>query len=265
MLCDRVEHSRRLYRLREFRRRGILRGRRLHVGGAAQGVDLPLPATIVAAGWSAAWSVGDGYLTLRLKGVFFAIATLAMAIVIETLVNNWYYVGGATGYYMLAPETPLGRQLHPDLFTMMLVLTLAAGPSRACSRGSRLGRGLAAIRDDEVAAECSGVPTLRLKLMPATVMGGLMGMAGAPFPYYITYLDPPSAFSLAYRGQHGRNAGDRRHAHWIGPVIGAVIVGTAPQRLATVRNLVGALDERAARRDCFPVPLLIIAPNGIVA
>ncbi|HEX6110729.1 MAG TPA: branched-chain amino acid ABC transporter permease, partial [Geminicoccaceae bacterium] len=47
---------------------------------------------------------GTGYLTLRLRGVYFAIATLAMAIVFETFVNNWEYVGAATGAYILTPE-----------------------------------------------------------------------------------------------------------------------------------------------------------------
>ena len=57
--------------------------------------------------------LGTGYLTLRLRGVYFAIATLALAIVFETFVNNWHYVGAATGAYILTPETrPVVRQLH---------------------------------------------------------------------------------------------------------------------------------------------------------
>ena len=59
---------------------------------------LPLPLLILASGAVCALiGLGVGYLTLRLKGVYFAIATLAMAIVFETLVNNWSYVGGAKG------------------------------------------------------------------------------------------------------------------------------------------------------------------------
>ncbi len=49
-----------------------------------------------------------------------------------------------------------------------------------------------------MAAEASGVPTLRLKLLATTLSGAFMGMAGAPLPYYVTYLDPSSGFSLAY-------------------------------------------------------------------
>jgi branched-chain amino acid transport system permease protein len=68
-------------------------------------VDLPLPLLIVA-GAIAAGIVGlaTGYLTLRLRGVYFAIATLALAIVLETLVANWGYVGGASGTIVMRPR-----------------------------------------------------------------------------------------------------------------------------------------------------------------
>ncbi|MGH8764832.1 MAG: branched-chain amino acid ABC transporter permease, partial [Burkholderiales bacterium] len=115
---------------------------------------LPLPLIILAAGAVGGLvGLGLGYLTLRLKGVYFAIATLAMAIVIETLVNNWSYVGGAKGSYMLTPESHLWFDSYIQmLFVVMLLLTLAAVAVSRTLSASRLGRGLAAIRDDEVAA-----------------------------------------------------------------------------------------------------------------
>src|SRR5215472_15305624 len=61
---------------------------------------LPLPATIPAAAIvSCLVGLGMGYLTLRLKGIFFAIATLALAVVTETFITNWDYVGGSAGAY----------------------------------------------------------------------------------------------------------------------------------------------------------------------
>ena len=57
---------------------------------------------------------GMGYLTLRLRGAFFAIATLALAVVLQTLVVNWDYVGGSRGAYIVRPEEICAdRQLHP--------------------------------------------------------------------------------------------------------------------------------------------------------
>src|SRR5512146_2718234 len=120
--------------------------------GKAFGQDLPLPYMIVAAALICALiGLGVGYLTLRLKGVYFSIATLAMAIVFETLVNNWRYVGGARGAYVLTPEKHLWFSSYIQmLFMLMLVLAVAAVAISRQLAISRIGRGLAAIRDDAV-------------------------------------------------------------------------------------------------------------------
>jgi len=66
-----------------------------------------------------------------------------------------------------------------------------------------------------------------------------MGMSGAPLPYYVTYLDPTSAFNLHLLRSQRRNANDRRQTSWVGPIIGAVLLGTI-QQLATVTIFLGA-------------------------
>ena len=63
---------------------------------------LTLPISAVVAGLV---GLGTGYLTLRLRGVFFSICTLAMAVVLQTFVTNWNYVGGSRGAYILRPES----------------------------------------------------------------------------------------------------------------------------------------------------------------
>src|SRR5277367_5172564 len=65
---------------------------------------LPIPLlVVVGAAVSGLVGLGTGYLTLRLRGAFFAIATLAMAVVLQTLVVNWDYVGGSRGAYVIRP------------------------------------------------------------------------------------------------------------------------------------------------------------------
>src|SRR4029078_10400140 len=67
---------------------------------------LSMPTLIViAAVVSGIVGFGMGYLTLRLRGAFFAIATLAMAVVLQTLVVNWDFVGGSRGAYIVKTET----------------------------------------------------------------------------------------------------------------------------------------------------------------
>jgi branched-chain amino acid transport system permease protein len=202
-----------------------------------------------------------GLLTLRLRGVYFAIATLAVAIVFETLVDNWDYVGGSGGAYIIGPEPPaMFNSPVEALFMVMLALAaLAAAVSRYVNN-SMLGRGLAAIREDEVAAECAGVPTLRLKLISTTLRGVLMGFAGAPYPFYATYLDPASAFSLFVAVNAIAMPMIGGTEMWLGPIIGALLLGSAQQiATATISSEINLLVVGVAL-----VLFVTLAPRGIV-
>ncbi len=197
---------------------------------------LPVPAMMLVGGVVAgAIGVFMGYLTLRLRGVFFSIATLALAVVAQTLITNWSFVGGSRGAYVIRPRlAPLiGGGYINYLFLLMLALCVIVLAVARLIERSRLGFGFSAIRDDELAAEASGVPTLRLKLIATGLSGAFMGMAGAPLPYYVTYLDPGSAFSLTYAVNSIAMPLIGGTASWIGPVIGAVLLGTL-QQVATV-------------------------------
>jgi branched-chain amino acid transport system permease protein len=223
---------------------------------------LPIPLLIVIGGIVAGViGFGMGYLTLRLRGVFFAIATLALAVVLQTLIINWDYVGGSRGAYLLRPSTfPILGSYVQYLFLMMLVLSICAVVAARAIERSWIGYGLAAIRDDELAAEASGVPTLRLKLIATTVSGGFMGMAGAPFPYIIGYVDPASSFNLAYAVNAIAMPMIGGTGTWVGPVIGAVLLGII-QQVATV-TISSAVNLLIV--GLVLVAFVIIAPNGIV-
>src|SRR6202011_416123 len=90
--------------------------------------QLPLPLLILLAGAvSGVVGLGMGYLTLRLRGAFFAIATLALAVVLQTLVVNWDYVGGSRGAYIIRPnEIALIGPYIQYLFLLMLALAVVA-------------------------------------------------------------------------------------------------------------------------------------------
>jgi branched-chain amino acid transport system permease protein len=224
---------------------------------------LPLPAMIVVGGVMAALvGLGTGYLTLRLRGVFFSIATLALAVVVQTLITNWDFVGGARGAYVLRPKmAPLiGGAYIEYLFLVMLGLCVVALATARAIERSALGFGFAAIRDDEAAAEASGVPTLKLKLIATALSGGFMGMAGAPLPYYVTYLDPSSGFSLNYAVNAIAMPLIGGTSSWLGPVIGAVLVGGLQEYLrVTISSAINVLVA-----GVLMVVFVIVAPQGIV-
>jgi branched-chain amino acid transport system permease protein len=223
---------------------------------------VPLPFMILAGGAvSGIIGLATGYLTLRLRGTYFAIATLAMAVVVQTLITNWDFVGGSRGAYIVRPAaTPLlGIGYIQYLFLLMLALAVIAVAVARVIERSRLGYGFATIRDDELAAEASGVPTLRLKLIATALSGGFMGMAGAPLPYYVTYLDPSSAFNLSYAVNTIAMPLIGGTATWLGPVVGAVLLGTL-QQLATV-TISSALSLLIV--GLMLVGFVVAAPMGI--
>ncbi|TCL65221.1 branched-chain amino acid ABC transporter permease [Rhizobium sp. BK251] len=196
---------------------------------------LPLPLCILAAALlGAVLGVLMGYLTLRIQGVYFAIATLGLVVVLETIVHNIPALGGASGMVVYGPPPPAWSPGPSQyIFTVMLLIAVASVSLARWVEISWVGRGLRAVRASEDAAECSGVPTLRLKLFACALSGAVLAAAGAPYPYYTSFVEPVTAFSLII----GLNAiampliGGTRS--WAGPVIGALLLASA-QQIATV-------------------------------
>ena len=226
---------------------------------------LSIPTLVILSGVVAGViGLGMGYLTLRLRGVFFAIATLAMAVVLQTLVINWDFVGGSRGAYVIRTDaiTIAGFKLGyiQYLFAIMLLLAVVALSVARLIERSRLGYGFATIRDDEMAAEAAGVPTLRLKLIATTISGAFMGMAGAPYPYYIGYVEPAGTFGLQYAVNSIAMPMIGGTTTWAGPLIGAILLGSL-QQIATV-TISSAVNLLLV--GVLLVVFVIIAPKGIV-
>ena len=226
---------------------------------------VPIPMLIVlGAVVSGIVGLGMGYLTLRLRGAFFSIATLAMAVVFQTLVVNWEYVGGSRGAYIIHPENLefAGLKVHyiEYRFTLMLLLAVIAIVTARTIERSQLGFGFATIRDDELAAEACGVPTLRVKLIATTLSGAFMGMAGAPFPYYIGYVQPQSTFALDYAVNSIAMPMICGTTSWVGPLVGSILLGSAQQyATVTISSAVNLLIV-----GLMLVAFVIIAPNSLI-
>lgn len=222
----------------------------------------PLALQIVAAAAvSGLLGLGTGLLTLRLRGIFFSIATVAIIFIGETLIINWRYVGGATGIQLLQPPVTWPFESHTRmLFVVMAVIAVVAVGIARYIETSWIGRGLQAIRDTEEAAECSGVPTLKLKLFACTVSGALMGAAGAPLPMYLGFLEPTSSFSLNYSVAALAGAIIGGTSHWLGPVIGAILLASVQQIVTvTISSEINVLVV-----GVLLVVFVVAAPDGIL-
>jgi branched-chain amino acid transport system permease protein len=202
-----------------------------------------------------------GLLTLRLRGIFFSIATVAVIFILETVVLNWRYVGGATGVQIARPEVSFGFESYTRmLFAVMAVMSLVAVAISRYLQYSHIGQGLRALRDSEEAAECSGVPTLRLKVIACVVSGALLGAGGAPMPMYLSFIEPASSFNLSYAVSALAMPIIGGIGHWAGPVIGALLLGSL-QQYVTV--------EISSELNVLVVGVLlvlfvVIAPDGIL-
>jgi len=225
-------------------------------------LNAPLLVQIVAgAAIGAVLGFAVGIMTLRLRGIFFAIATVAILFIMETLMVNWRYVGGATGLQLLRPDVmaPFASYTRMLFVVMALLAVLAISIARYIQVGW-IGRGLRAIRDSEEAAECSGVPTLKLKLVACVVSGALMGAAGAPMPMYLSFIEPASSFSLNWGVSALAMPMIGGTAHWIGPVIGALLLGSIQQIVTvTISNEINVLVV-----GVLLVLFVVLAPDGVV-
>ncbi len=225
-------------------------------------MNLPLGLQIVAAACvGGALGFAVGLLTLRLRGIFFSIATVAVTIILETAVINWRFVGGATGVQILRPPVMEPFDSYTKmLFVCAVMLAIIAVAIARYIETSWIGRGLRAIRDNEEAAECTGVPTLKLKLAACAISGALMSAAGAPLAMYQSFVEPASAFNLTYSVSALAMPIIGGTSHWIGPVLGALLLGTV-QQVVTV-TISSELNVLVV--GVLLVVFVVGAPQGIV-
>ena len=222
----------------------------------------PLAVQIAAAAIVGAFlGFAVGLLTLRMQGIFFSIATIALTIIIETSVTNWRFVGGAAGIQIQRPPVMRSFDTYVQmLFVVQALLVVVAIAIARFIQNSWIGRALQALKDDELAAECSGVPTLRLKMLACVISGALMCAAGAPAAMYLQYADPSSAFNLNYSVSVLAMSLIGGTAHWIGPVLGAILLGVTQQLLAvTISSEVNVLVL-----GIMLVLFVVGAPQGLI-
>ena len=224
--------------------------------------NAPILVQILAgAALASVLGLGVGFLTLRLRGIFFSIATIAVVFILEAVVMNTRFLGGATGLQLTRPgEAWLFGSYTRMLFVVMALMAVIAVSVARYIQNSHIGQGLQAVRDSEEAAECSGVPTLKLKLIACAISGALLGVAGAPLPMYLSYVEPASTFNLHYAVIALAMPIIGGTSHWMGPLIGALILGSLQQIVTvTVSSELNVLVV-----GVLLVVFVVAAPDGVI-
>jgi branched-chain amino acid transport system permease protein len=221
------------------------------------------PLTALPAGLALALAVAllVGYPTLRLKGHYLAMATLAIGLIVYEVAVQWQAVTG--GYMGISgiPPVGVGRfEIVSDRaqLAFLAVMVALAIWSAARLRASRFGRAMVAIAGSEDAARALGIDVARYKLLAFLISAAYAALAGSLFVHIIGFVSPEVfglhmvvlAFTMLYVGGIGTAAG---------PMVGAVIISLLPETFRALK------DYQDLAYGAGLILLLIYAPKGLAA
>lgn len=202
--------------------------------------DTNFLASLPLAGINAAiLGLGVGFAVFRLRklrGELFALLTLAVALVVASVIRNVDVIDGGYG-------VPLGRVPYPEflgdystmLYHLGLIIALLTVFVAYTIQHSKLGSGLFAIRDDEAVAEGLGVPTFRYKMIVLAISCFFAGLSGGLHALQINYVAVESVFNLRIPLFVILMSVLGGRQHWMGPVFGAVIIHTLSDRFSSAQ------------------------------
>jgi branched-chain amino acid transport system permease protein len=172
---------------------------------------------------------------LRLRGPYFAIATLGLSAAMGAFFANLPIAGANIGLIL-----PLTRA-DPMFYELSLGLLVACTGTVALIAGSRFGMALIAIREDEDAAEAMGVNTTLYKVLALVMSALFTAVAGGIHAYWITFVDPASAFDLTLNVRMVIMTVFGGPGTVFGPVIGAFILSAIYEYLSSSISTAAAL------------------------
>jgi branched-chain amino acid transport system permease protein len=170
-----------------------------------------------------------GRLVLRLQGIYLAIATIALVEIVRVAILNLPFTGGAIGIFGIPQPFPTAAGY------LLPALGLLALAGWVCQRLEvmPLGRAMAAVRHDELAAGCMGIDTTRVKLTAFVLSAVLAGSTGALAAHFLnTWNARQGSFDTAVTMLAFVILGGSRS--WLGPVVGGLLLTALPELLRPV-------------------------------
>ncbi len=207
------------------------------VGAYAAGIlmsrtAVPFPVALAAAAGAAfAYAMILGWPLLRLRGHYFAIATLGVNEGTRQVMDNLYdLTGGASGLTLPIMQVSVGAIYHFFYYVMLAVLVCAVLVSVWLSR-SRFGYGLRAIRNDEDAAAVMGINTTWFKMAAWAISAIFVGLAGGVYAYWNSYIEPADVFDITIAVRFFIMILLGGAGTVFGPIVGAVLLELTSETL----------------------------------
>ena len=194
-----------------------------------------------------------GLPVLRLRGHYFAITTLALSEAVAAIVANLDITGRNTGLIL-----PLIRG-DTMFYELSLGLVVLATLTVLWLSRSRFGFGLIAIREREDAAEVMGIPTTLYKTLAFGLAALFSALAGGIHAYWITFIDPASAFDISLNVRMIIMAVFGGAGTVIGPVIGALLLSGVAEVLASYITGVASLFF-----GLVIIAAVVFTPRGVI-
>ena len=204
---------------------------------------------LIAGGLAAALSgIIIGVPALRLRGDYVAIVTLGFGLIIQSVMLNLRITGGADGLLGIPRLTTMGNAF----FVMVIVVALLVALVR-----SRHGRAMIAIREDEIAAEASGIPTTYYKILGFTIAAFFAGVAGGLFAHRVSVL-VPETFGFIYSIELLVIVVLGGMGSFTGAIVAAVVLTLLPELLREFG------DFRMLTYSILLVAMMIFRPKGLM-
>ena len=201
-----------------------------------------------------------GYPSLRLRGPYFSLVTLILALAVHIVILNAPFTKGSSGLFLPFPPVDIFTN-HAIFYEAMLGLLVVALLVLRWVEKSKMGIGLAAIREDELAAQTLGVNTTGLKMRAFVLSAFLTGMIGGIYAYYQSYLHPSFVFDTLISINIVLMALFGGRLSWLGPLLGATILSAVNEAL-TIQ--VDAFVARVVFGLLLMVVILFL-PNGLMS
>lgn len=196
----------------------------------------------------------------RLTGEIFALTTLAVAFVLASVARITSAIDGGTGVFMTGTPIPafLG-EFNTAMYRMTLVVMLLTVLAAYLTHDSRLGWGLFSIRDDEPVAGGLGVPVFRYKMVALGINAFFAGLMGGVWSLQLGFVTIEDVFNIRVPLFVILMSVLGGLTHWMGPVVGAVIIYTFSDRL----NSAGLTDVNQIIIGSLLVILALAVREGI--